>query len=122
MIHSVAKKLFGSRNDREIKRLLPIVGQINSFESKIAPLSNDQLAGKTAQFRERLSRGEKLDSILPEAFAVVREAGKRILNMRHFDVQMIGGMVLNMGRFAENANGKKKKLSFAHSLFTLNAL
>src|ERR1041384_2114707 len=110
MIQTVAKKIFGSRNDREIKRLTPVVYQINELERKIQPLSQEQLAGKTIEFKERIGRGESLDSILPEAFAVCREAGKRILNMRHFDVQLMGGIVLHRGRIAEMKTGEGKTL------------
>jgi preprotein translocase subunit SecA len=110
MFSSLIKKIVGSKNEREIKKLWPIVAQINAMESSVAALSDDQLRGKTAEFKERHARGESLDSLLPEAFAVCREAGKRILNMRHFDVQLIGGMVLHSGKIAEMKTGEGKTL------------
>ncbi|GAM08827.1 protein translocase subunit SecA [Geobacter sp. OR-1] len=110
MFGAIIKKLVGSKNDRELKRMWPVVEKINALESQLASLSDDQLQNKTVEFRERLGRGESLDSILPEAFAVCREAGKRVLGMRHFDVQLIGGMVLNQGRIAEMKTGEGKTL------------
>ena len=121
MIQVLAKKVFGSRNEREIKRLLPLVDQINAFEAKLSPLSNESLQALTGQYRERVSKGEPLDSLLPEAFATVREAGKRVLNMRHFDVQLIGGMVLHLGRVAEMKTGEGKTLVATLPVY-LNAL
>lgn len=121
MIQVLAKKVFGSRNEREIKRLLPLVEKINSLESKLSPLTNESLQALTGQYKERLSKGESLDSLLPEAFATVREAGKRILNMRHFDVQLIGGMVLHLGRVAEMKTGEGKTLVATLPVY-LNAL
>jgi len=121
MINVLAKKVFGSRNDREIKRLLPLVEEINKHEAKLASLSNEALQALTPQYRERISRGESLDSLLPEAFATVREAGKRVLNMRHFDVQLIGGMVLHLGRVAEMKTGEGKTLVATLPVY-LNAL
>ncbi|MFA5516726.1 MAG: preprotein translocase subunit SecA [Desulfuromonadales bacterium] len=110
MLSVLLKKIVGSKNERELRRLQPIVDKINEFETSIAPLSDDQLAGKTVEFRQRLDKEESLDSLLPEAFAVVREASKRVLGMRHFDVQMIGGMVLHMGKIAEMKTGEGKTL------------
>jgi len=110
MFGALIKKFVGSKNDRELKRMWPIVEKINGMEPQISSLSDDQLRGKTVEFRERLGRGESLDSILPEAFAVCREAGKRVLGMRHFDVQLIGGMVLHQGRIAEMKTGEGKTL------------
>lgn len=104
-----------------MKRLQPIVNHINSFESGLLSLSNPQLQAKTPEFKERLSRGEKLESLLPEAFAVVREAGKRSLGMRHYDVQMIGGLVLNRGGIAEMRTGEGKTLVATLPMY-LNAL
>src|SRR4030043_1697708 len=98
MIGTILSKVFGTKNERELKRLWPIVAQVNSLESQIANLSDSQLRGKTEEFKRRLDENEPLDDILPEAFAVVREVSKRILNMRHFDVQILGGMVLPKGR------------------------
>ncbi len=103
-------KLFGSKNQREIKKLSKVVDRINALEPEIQALSNDDLKAKTAEFRERHEGGESLDQILPEAFAVVREAGVRTLGMRHFDVQMIGGMVLHSGKIAEMRTGEGKTL------------
>lgn len=121
MFSTVARKVFGSRNEREVKRLWPIVEHINSLESQISPLSDEQLAQKTIEFKEKLAKGATLDDILPEAFAVVREAGKRVLNMRHFDVQLIGGMVLHSGRIAEMRTGEGKTLCATLPVY-LNAL
>ena len=98
MISGLLKKIFGSRNDRLIKQYSAVVRRINALESGIGALSDDELRGRTAEFKARLSNGEALDALLPEAFAVVREAGKRTLGMRHFDVQLIGGMVLTTAR------------------------
>jgi preprotein translocase subunit SecA len=110
MFGALIKKLVGSKNERELKRLWPIVERINQMEPEIAKLSDEALRGKTAQFRERFDRGESLDALLPEAFAVCREAGKRVLGMRHFDVQLIGGMVLHSGKIAEMKTGEGKTL------------
>jgi preprotein translocase subunit SecA len=108
MISGLLRKIFGSRNDRLIKRYSATVKKINALEPSIAALSDEGLRGKTAEFRERLSKGEALDALLPEAFAVVREAGKRVLGMRHFDVQLVGGMVLHDGKIAEMRTGEGK--------------
>ncbi len=110
MLNVLLKKMVGSKNERELRRLQPIVDKINSLEESIAPLSDTDLAGKTVEFRQRYAKGETLDALLPEAFAVVREAGKRVLGMRHFDVQMIGGMVLHAGKIAEMKTGEGKTL------------
>ncbi len=110
MIANFLKKIFGSRNDRLIKRYRAIVARINALESSVAALPDEQLAAKTAEFKQRLANGESLDALLPEAFAVVREAGKRTLGMRHFDVQLIGGMVLHEGKIAEMRTGEGKTL------------
>ncbi len=110
MIGYIAKQLFGTRNERIIKSFKPIVSRINDLESKYQKMSDDELKAQTALFRERLANGEPLDSLTPEAFAVVREAGKRVLNMRHFDVQLIGGLVLHSGRIAEMRTGEGKTL------------
>ena len=91
MLGALIKKIVGSKNERELKRLWPVVERINALESEISRLSDDQLRAKTFEFKERVARGESLDALLPEAFAVCREAGKRVHNMRHFDVQLIGG-------------------------------
>ena len=110
MFGSILKKIVGSKNDREIKKLWPVVHQINSLENSISQLTDEQLRAKTSEFRERHSKGESLDALLPEAFAVCREAGKRALGMRHFDVQLIGGMVLHSGKIAEMKTGEGKTL------------
>jgi len=103
-------KVFGTANERELKKLWPVVADINALEPSIQALSDEQLRAKTAAFRERFGQGETLDQLLPEAFAVVREAGRRTLNMRHFDVQLIGGMVLHRGKIAEMKTGEGKTL------------
>ncbi|HKK01597.1 MAG TPA: preprotein translocase subunit SecA [Desulfuromonadales bacterium] len=110
MINSLVKKIVGSKNERDIKRLQPLVARIGALEPELAALSDEDLRGKTIAFRERLAQGETLDDLLPEAFAVVREAGKRVLGMRHFDVQLIGGMVLHQGKIAEMKTGEGKTL------------
>ena len=110
MFGALLKKIVGSKNDRELKRMWPIVEKINGMEPQMSALSDDELKGKTAQFQARYNNGESLDAILPEAFAVCREAGKRVLGMRHFDVQLIGGMVLNSGKIAEMKTGEGKTL------------
>ena len=110
MISGLLKKIFGSRNDRLIKQYSVVVRQINALEAGIAALSDDELRAKTGQFKTRVANGETLDALLPEAFAVVREAGKRVLGMRHFDVQLIGGMVLHDGKISEMRTGEGKTL------------
>ncbi len=125
MLNNVLAKVFGTSNERAVKKLLPVLAQINSFEESLIPLTDEQLAAKTVEFRARIAKAiegitdpeeiiaaEKaiLDELLPEAFAVVREAGKRVVGMRHFDVQMIGGMVLHSGKIAEMKTGEGKTL------------
>ncbi len=110
MIAGLLKKIFGSRNERLIKQYSQVVRVINELEPKMQALSDQELAGKTAEFKQRLANGEPLDDLLPEAFAVVREAGRRVLNMRHFDVQLIGGMVLHQNKIAEMRTGEGKTL------------
>jgi preprotein translocase subunit SecA len=125
MFNSVIAKVFGTSNDRVVKRMLPVLAQINSFEDTLKPLSDAELASKTIEFRARIAKSlegitdpeaivaaEKaiLDELLPEAFAVVREAGRRVVGMRHFDVQMIGGMALHRGQIAEMKTGEGKTL------------
>jgi preprotein translocase subunit SecA len=110
MITNSLKKLFGSRNDRELKRMGKVVKQINAFADDTKALSDEQLAAKTAEFKQRVADGEDLDKVLPEAFAVAREAGERVLGMRHFDVQLIGGMALYEGKIAEMRTGEGKTL------------
>ncbi len=110
MISGLLRKVFGSRNDRLIKQYAQAVKRVNAFESAVQALSDEQLRAKTVEFRERHANGESLDDLLPEAFAVVREASKRELGMRHFDVQLIGGMVLHHGKIAEMRTGEGKTL------------
>ena len=110
MFGELIKKIVGSKNDRELKRIRPLVDQINQLEQQVSPLSDDQLRAKTSEFKERIEKGESLDQILPEAFAVVREAAKRVLGERHYDVQLIGGIVLHEGTIAEMATGEGKTL------------
>jgi preprotein translocase subunit SecA len=110
MLDTLLAKVVGTQNDRELKRLRPVVAQVNTFEPAIQALSDEQLRAKTAEFRQRLASGEALDDLMPEAFAVVREAGRRVLNMRHFDVQLIGGAVLHKGKIAEMKTGEGKTL------------
>ena len=121
MLTQVLNIIFGSKNDREIKTLRPIVERINGLESGLTPLPDHALAEKTQEFKKRLQDGDTLDDILPEAFAVCREMSRRRLNMRHFDVQLIGGMILNKGRIAEMKTGEGKTLVATLPLY-LNAL
>jgi len=110
MLDTFIKKFLGPNNEKEVKKIQPLVVKVNELESQISSLSDDQLQSKTAEFKQRFGNGESLDDLLPEAFAVVREAGKRVLNMRHFDVQLIGGVVLHQGRIAEMKTGEGKTL------------
>jgi preprotein translocase subunit SecA len=121
MLGRTLAKIFGSKNDRMIKQYGRIVKVINEFEATVAPLSDEELAGKTDLFKERLAQGESLDALLPEAFAVVREAAKRVLGERHYDVQLIGGLVLNEGKIAEMKTGEGKTLTSTAPIY-LNAL
>ena len=121
MLTKIAKKIFGSRNDRLLKHYRKIVSKINSLEDQIKAFSDEQLQAKTAEFKQRLANGETLDDILPEAFAVCREASVRVLGMRHFDVQLIGGMVLHDGKIAEMRTGEGKTLVGTLPVY-LNAL
>ena len=110
IINNVLSKVVGSRHDRVIKKFTKLVAQINSFEKDMQSLGDDELRAKTQQFRERLDKEDSLESILPEAFAVVREASQRVLGERHYDVQLIGGMVLNEGCISEMGTGEGKTL------------
>ena len=121
MFGNFLKKMFGTQNERIIDRIRPIVDRVNALESSVSPLSDDRLAAKIAEFRQRAENGEPLDDLLPETFAVVREAGKRFLQMRHFDVQLMGGVILHEGRIAEMRTGEGKTL-VATLPFVLNAL
>ena len=107
---SIARKIFGTENDRKIRRLRPMVEKINALEPDFEALSDDALKAKTVEFRERLDKGEKLDALMPEAFAAVREAAKRALGLRPYDVQLMGGMVLHEGSIAEMKTGEGKTL------------
>ena len=121
MFAPLLKKLFGSKNEREVKRLLKAVQAVNAFEEQMLALSDEQLRAKTEEFKARLAKGETLDQLLPEAFAVAREAGKRVMGMRHFDVQLIGGMTLHEGKIAEMRTGEGKTLVGTLAVY-LNAL
>src|SRR6476659_7808857 len=110
MINTLLAKVIGTQNERELKKLRPIVARINELEPTVKGGTDADLRAKTAALRERVRQGATLDDLLPEAFAVVREAGRRALNMRHFDVQLIGGMVLHGGRIAEMKTGEGKTL------------
>jgi preprotein translocase subunit SecA len=121
MINRFLQKLFGSKNERELKRLRAFIEGINAIEETVSSLDDSQLAAKTIEFRQRLAQGETLDELLVEAFAVVREAGKRVLGMRHFDVQLIGGIVLHQGKIAEMKTGEGKTLMATLASY-LNAL
>src|SRR6202050_2251308 len=110
MLDATLAKIFGTRNEREVKRLRPIVAAINDLEPGLQQLSDAELAQKTVEFKQRIENGEPLDDLLIESFAVCREAGRRVLNMRHFDVQLIGGTVLHRGRIAEMRTGEGKTL------------
>ncbi len=118
---SILRKIFGTANDREIKRFSEIVNNINTLEPQIRKMSDTQLSGQTAIFKERLARGESLENLLPEAFATVREAGARVLGQRHFDVQLMGGLALHFGKIAEMKTGEGKTLSATLPVY-LNAL
>src|SRR6476659_9550345 len=121
MFAAVAKSIFGSANDRYVRGLGKYVDAVNGFEPNISALTDDELRGQTDIFRQRLANGEKLDDLLPEAFATVREAAKRTLGQRHYDVQMIGGIVLHRGEIAEMRTGEGKTLVATLAVY-LNAL
>ncbi|MEJ2645842.1 MAG: preprotein translocase subunit SecA [Gammaproteobacteria bacterium] len=121
MVNQLLRKVFGSRNERLVKRMFRVVQRINELEASLESLSDEQLQAQTEAFRKRLGDGESLDDLLPEAFATVREAGKRVLGMRHFDVQLVGGMVLHDGKIAEMRTGEGKTLVATLAAY-LNAL
>src|SRR4051794_15634894 len=121
MLQTLLAKVIGTQNERDLKKLRPLVGEINALEPTIQTLSDEELRGKTGEFRQRVADGTALDDLLPEAFAVVREAGKRVLNMRHYDVQLIGGGGLHSGKIAEVKTGEGKTLVAALPAY-LNAL
>ena len=121
MINSLLTRVFGSRNERQLRQLNRIVAKINALEPEIEKLSDEQLKAKTPEFKQRIADGEALDKVLPEAFAVCREASRRVLGMRHYDVQLIGGMVLHLGKIAEMRTGEGKTLVATLPVY-LNAL
>ncbi|NTV51949.1 MAG: preprotein translocase subunit SecA [Candidatus Firestonebacteria bacterium] len=121
MLNSILTKVFGTKSDRDIKQLLPVIAAINAWEPQIHPLSNEQLQAKTGEFKARLAAGEALDDLMSEAFAVVREASIRAMGLRHFDTQLMGGMVLHQGKIAEMKTGEGKTLVATLSVY-LNAL
>jgi preprotein translocase subunit SecA len=121
MLNTILTKIVGSHNERELKRIQPLVAQINELEREVSRLSDADLKSKTPEFKSRLEKGESLDDILPEAFAAVRETGRRTLGMRHFDVQLIGGEVLHQGKIAEMKTGEGKTLVATLAVY-LNAL
>src|SRR6266850_4768820 len=121
MINTILTKIIGTKNERELKAIAPLIKRIIALEPSVLPLSDAQLQAKTPEFRDRLAKGESLDDLLPEAFAVVREAGRRVLNMRHFDVQLIGGLALHRGMIAEMKTGEGKTLVATLAAY-LNAL
>jgi preprotein translocase subunit SecA len=121
MFASLLKSIFGTANDRAVKKLLPIVNKVNELESSISAMTDEQLKQQTDVFRQRINSGESLDSILPEAFATVREASQRVFKMRHFDVQIMGGIVLHQGKITEMMTGEGKTLTSTLAVY-LNAL
>ncbi|NCX74245.1 MAG: hypothetical protein EBW88_12885, partial [Betaproteobacteria bacterium] len=121
MFQGLLTKIFGSRNQRLLKQYQQVVARVNAFEPALKTLTDEALSGKTAQFRQRLGQGESLDALLPEAFAVCREASSRVMGMRHFDVQLLGGMVLHHGKIAEMRTGEGKTLMATLPAY-LNAL
>ena len=121
MLIKLLTKVFGSRNDRTLRRMRKVVDLINRMEPEIQKLTDEQLQAKTNEFRERLAKGEVLENLIPEAFAVVRESSKRVFGMRHFEVQLLGGMVLNERCIAEMRTGEGKTLTATLPAY-LNAL
>ena len=121
MLNSLLTRIFGSRNERLLRQFQKNVARINALEPELERLNDHALQAKTTEFRERIARGATLDELLPEAFAVCREASRRVLGMRHYDVQMIGGMVLHSGRISEMRTGEGKTLVATLPVY-LNAL
>ena len=121
MIGKVLTKVFGSKNERDLKKLQHLVDKINALEDTVKPLQDEELAAKTVEYKERFTKGETLDDLLPEAFAVMREAARRILGERHYDVQLIGGIILHQGKIAEMKTGEGKTLTSTLAVY-LNAL
>ena len=113
MIGAVARKLFGSSNDRRVRKYQPRVDEINELEQELVKLSDDELRARTEAFKKQVADGASLDDLLVEAFATVREAAKRTIGQRHFDVQMIGGMILHEGRISEMKTGEHRKSFFS---------
>src|SRR5580692_5989936 len=111
MISSLLAKIFGTANERLVRGLRPLIGRINEFEPKLQTLSDFELGAKTVEFREQLAQGRSLEDIVPEAFAVVREAARRTLGQRHYDVQLMGGLVLHQGMISEMKTGEGKTLT-----------
>ena len=116
----IVKKIFGDANEREIKRMMKTVEQINQLEPLMMALTDEELSGKTQEFKNRLANGNTIDELLPEVFSVVRETSRRVLNKRHYDVQLIGGIVLHEGRIAEMRTGEGKTLVFLHGVSRVN--
>src|SRR5437879_8861550 len=110
MINAILRKIFGTKHERDVKRMMPTVEATNAFEPSVQALGDAELRAKTDELRKRLAAGESVDALLPEAFAVARDAARRTVGMRHFDVQLIGGMVLHEGKLAEMATGEGKTL------------
>ena len=121
MVLGILKKVVGDYNERELKKLWPIAAELKELEAEVSALGDAELRAKTDEFRKRLAQGETLEDILPEAFAVVREASRRRLGMRHFDVQILGGVVLHQGKIAEMKTGEGKTLAATLPVY-LNAL
>ena len=121
MLDPILAKIFGTKNERDIKKLRPIIAAINDLEPGLQTLSDADLAAKTQEFKQRIENGQPLDDLLIESFAVCREVGRRVLNMRHFDVQLIGGIVLHRGKIAEMRTGEGKTLVATLPVY-LNAL
>jgi len=121
MVTNILTKIFGSRNDRLLKQYRNAALRVNAMEKQLEQLSDEALRAKTQEFRERIAKGETLEALLPEAFAVVREGSKRVMKMRHFDVQLVGGMALHEAKIAEMRTGEGKTLTATLSVY-LNAL
>jgi preprotein translocase subunit SecA len=121
IVDDLLAKVFGTKHERDVKAMLPLVAAINELEPRMQELSDEELAGQTAIFRQQLAQGATLDDLLVPAFAAVREVGRRVLNMRHFDVQLIGGTVLHRGKIAEMKTGEGKTLVATLPVY-LNAL
>ena len=110
MANKTIEKIFGTHSSRELKRIMPLVDKVESYRDAMAGLTDEELQGKTKEFKNRLEKGETLDDLLPEAYATVREAAKRVLGMEHYRVQIIGGIILHQGRIAEMRTGEGKTL------------